>query len=387
MFNGFGLCQANPKTLSDTEVVGMAEQIERGGEPHGPHFYEYTYTYDQFTVFFYGSHVYIGGKEFPIGQSVVDVMNLDESVLDEIERRAKAFVPTARNLLTEKTDSAAALAQEKLNAVWDIIFSLPVYRDLKMDEECNYHTLQRLKADPAKWAEVQDPASEGYAMYQGMMIELVCFAERLRELRQFIAIMEKNCLEPLKRRSRETYAEAYSHFYAKVLSAGAQIFGNKFETGIPMKISFVPMFHPTEEGKIFIAEKAEFHSLMNFLQTEFYRGLVLGNAPRRCHNCGKYFLLTNGYNTCYCNNIAPGETERTCRKVGAHKKESMGKENRTPTQKEYDRTYNRLKVRKQRGKISTDEWNVAVAKAQELVAQSERGELTDEELRERLGRL
>ena len=119
----------------------MAEQIGCGGEPH---FYEYTYTYDQFTVFFYGSHVYIGGKEFPIGQCVVDVMNLDESVLDEIEQRAKAFVPAARNLLTEKTDSAVALAQEKLNAVWNIIFSLPVYRDLKMDEECNYHTLQRL---------------------------------------------------------------------------------------------------------------------------------------------------------------------------------------------------------------------------------------------------
>lgn len=97
----------------------MAEQIERGGEPY---FYEYTYTYDQFTVFFYGDHVFIGRKEFPIGQCVVDVMNLDESVLDEIEGRAKAFVPAARNLLTEKTDSAAALAQEKLNAVWELIF-------------------------------------------------------------------------------------------------------------------------------------------------------------------------------------------------------------------------------------------------------------------------
>ena len=36
-----------------------------------------TYTYDQFTVFFYGDHVYISGKEFPIGQCVVDMMNLN----------------------------------------------------------------------------------------------------------------------------------------------------------------------------------------------------------------------------------------------------------------------------------------------------------------------
>ncbi len=138
---------------------------------------------------------------------------------------------------------------------------------------------------------------------------------------------------------------------------------------------------------MFIAERATFNSLTDFLRTEFYRGLAKGNAPRCCHNCGRYFLLTAGYNTCYCNNIAPGETKRTCRKVGAHRKEAQGKENRTPAQKEYDRTYNRLKVRKQRGKISADEWNAAVAKAQELVAQSERGELTDEMLKQRLEEL
>ena len=86
---------------------------------------------------------------------------------------------------------------------------------------------------------------------------------------------------------------------------------------------------------------------------------------------------------CYCNNVAPGELERTCRKVGAHRKEARGKQNRTPARKEYDRTYNRLKVRKQRGKISVDEWNAAVTKAQELLERSERGELTDEELKRR----
>jgi len=109
----------------------------------------------------------------------------------------------------------------------------------------------------------------------------------------------------------------------------------------------------------------------------------IGNAPRRCHNCGRYFLLTAGYNTCYCNNIAPGEIERTCRKVGAYRKEARGKENRTPAQKEYERTYNRLKTRKQRGKISVDEWNVAVARAQAVLDLAERGELTDEETRKR----
>ena len=115
----------------------------------------------------------------------------------------------ARALLTEKPDSAAALTQERLNAVWELIFALPVYRDLKMDEPCNYHMFQQLMADEEKWAQVQDPISEGYAWYQEMLIELVCFAERLCGLRQLIAMMTEKCLELLKRRNNSAYAEVY----------------------------------------------------------------------------------------------------------------------------------------------------------------------------------
>ena len=347
----------------------------------------YTYTYDQFTAFFYGSHVFIGGKEYPIGQCCVDIVNLDEAVLNEISQRVNVFIPAAQALLKERTDSAAALAQEKLNAVWDVIFSLPVYRDLKMDEECNYHTFQRLMADKEKWTQVQNPISEGYAMYQGMMAGLLCFVDDLQGFRQQIAGMVERYLEPLERRNSDAYADAYSRFYADMICVGAQLFGEDFGQSFPMQIDFVPMMYPDEENRFFIAEKAAFNSLTDFLRTEFYRGLAKGNAPRCCHNCGRYFLLTKGYDTCYCNNIAPGETSRTCRKVGAHRKETQGKANRSPAQIEYDRTYNRLKVRKQRKKIRTDEWNAAVAKAQELVAHSERGELTDEELKQKLEEL
>lgn len=41
----------------------------------------------------------------------------------------------------------------------------------------------------------------------------------------------------------------------------------------------------------------------------------------RRKDCGRYFLLTSGHNTRYRNNIASGEINRTCRKMGAHRKE------------------------------------------------------------------
>lgn len=140
-------------------------------------------------------------------------------------------------------------------------------------------------------------------------------------------------------------------------------------------------------GQVVLGEVLRFNDLVSFIKTDFYRGLMHGNAPRKCQNCGKFFLLTNGYKTCYCNNIAPGETERTCRKVGAHIKEAKKKASETPAQQEYRKAYNRLKMRKARGKISIEEWNAAVAEAEELREQAERGELSELELRERLEKL
>lgn len=83
--------------------------------------------------------------------------------------------------------------------------------------------------------------------------------------------------------------------------------------------------------------------------------------------------MDSGYNAIYCNNIAPGETDRTCRKVGAHRKEAQGKENRSP----------RLKQKKLRKKISVNEWNAAVAEAVRILELSESGQLTDDEMRAR----
>lgn len=71
------------------------------------------------------------------------------------------------------------------------------------------------------------------------------------------------------------------------------------------------------------------------------------------------------------------------RKVGAHRKEAQGKSNRSPACVEYGRTYNRLKQRRVRGKIGVDEWNAAIAKAMRVLEQTERGELTDDEMKER----
>nr|WP_325204517.1 DUF6076 domain-containing protein [uncultured Oscillibacter sp.] len=340
-------------------------------------------TFDRFSVFFTGDIVFLDGATFPLGQLTADVLNLDSEILTEIDRRVNHFMSTVWVLLQEKTDSAARSAQERLNAVWDLIFNLPVYRSLRLDTETARSLFPDLLSDRIKWSEVLNIDSEGHRMFEDFLSGLEYFSESLRNFRGQLDGMLELYFESLSRRSSEAYAEAYAAYFTDTIAAGEPFFPEQeFNQSFPAQLCFVPMAHPTGAGKVLLAEKVEFRYLSHFLYTDFYRGLMAGNAPRRCHNCGRYFLLTARYNTCYCNNIAPGETERTCRKVGAHKKASHPT-GLSPAGVEYRKVYNRLKARKQRGKISRDEWNATLAQVQEVLDLAEQGKLSDEEMRKR----
>ena len=76
-------------------------------------------------------------------------------------------------------------------------------------------------------------------------------------------------------------------------------------------------FHPIEGGTGVMAERYVFSSLRDFLYVELGKAIAHGNAPRQCRLCGNWFLHEQGDRMMYCERIAPGETERTCREAGA----------------------------------------------------------------------
>ena len=286
----------------------------------------------------------------------------------------------------QDTEKSVLRAQKKLQDVWNLVSVLPVYRDLNIDwlhpVAQNAPLLEKL------WSRIRYLTVEGRAGVDENLRKLMGVNELLRTFQKQISLMLDGYFESLERRNSESYAMGVFQFYSDIMTAELLERGTcELDHSFPIKVQFVPMLSPVGEDKVILAERTRFSALLDFLEVEFFRGLSVGNVPRRCHNCGKYFLLTAGYNTCYCNNIAPGETERTCRKVGAHRKEARDRAGRTPAQIEYDRAYNRLKQRKNRKKITIDEWNVAVAKAQGLLERSERGELADEELKQQLDKL
>ena len=114
----------------------------------------FTYTYDQFTAFFHGDHVFAGGRDLPSGQYCVDIMNLDEETPTEIEQRALALLPPAQDLLKEKNGPRRSLrAGEAERGL--CLAGLPGAEDGRGMQLP--HLRARLMVDQEKWAQVLAP--------------------------------------------------------------------------------------------------------------------------------------------------------------------------------------------------------------------------------------
>lgn len=121
--------------------------------------------------------------------------------------------------------------------------------------------------------------------------------------------------------------------------------------------AFLPL-----QGSIVMTERYTFPTLRDFLYIELGRAILHGNAPRQCRLCGGWFLHKQGDRALYCERVAPGETEKTCREMGARmvfEKKIQDEE----TWKLYKRAYKKYYARFMKGNMSREEFNAWVEHA------------------------
>jgi hypothetical protein len=227
----------------------------------------------------------IEGVSYPLGQITTDILNLDEQVLQDTENRIAVFLSEARFFLEQQKDSAVFPMQEKQNTVWDVVFTLPFYRELPMDEHAARNLFLMLLSDREKWHETLTEGTEGNKMMCEFISRPEYFPESLRNFRGQVSGMLDLYFEQLLRRSGAAYAAAYSRYFRDMVSAGPLFFKEAdFEQSFSVQLKFTPLHHPSDIETPILGEELEFSALSHFLYTDFYRGLIVGNAPRRCHN-------------------------------------------------------------------------------------------------------
>ena len=346
----------------------------------------------EFTVHFWKDRVIVDGKNLPMGQISTDVLNLSEEQILALRFRANETYGLLHTQLYNpeiKKDLALVTAlQDKLNEYLDMILALPLFKHLDVDIKMTHNTLAVIfEETPDDFQRILQQGTLEFETFYGLLRKIFTLPDELISFRVYVTAMLDFYFERLKKRNEEYYAVGVYDFFSNrevqrdiaAVLPPAPVY--QFRQSRQALIEYTTMPNPDDVKKYIIAERMVFTSIAAFLHADFFKGLMNSNAPRRCHNCKRFFLLSNGYDTCYCNNIAPGEIEKTCRKIGAHKKQAS-KEGKTPVRQEYDKVYNRLKTRHARGKLSDAEWNAAVALALEYKDKAEAGQISDLELKE-----
>lgn len=341
---------------------------------------------DSFSADFTAAGVIVAGEEYPLGYFAAAALEVPRRLALDIDAAAREFAAEAQMFFAARDPSSAGIANEAFRRLWRLLRKLPLYDLLfrredapscfTSDEECR-----------AMWDGMMTQGTQAHDDYARWIAQLSRIGQDLSDFQRNTQWMLSAYFEDLPSCKRENYIDAYGRFKdelceAKLVDLDEELEAScdppvaSFRFDFPAHISFIP-YRDEKTGKPKMAERSTFDDLIAFFYLDLTRGIAVGNLPRRCKNCGHWFVAVGGYNTQYCDRPIPGQSGKSCRSVGAH--ETAKRKLREASAKEYARTYNRLKGRKQRGAISTDEWNRTVAVAEELRAAFQAGEIAESE--------
>lgn len=114
-----------------------------------------------------------------------------------------------------------------------------------------------------------------------------------------------------------------------------------------------------ENGDLILCEEIGFNDLGSFLYYDFFNEIKQNYVPNRCHNCGKYFLISGKWYYAYCDNPLRDEPDKTCRDVDSKRRYDEKCKN-DPVWQTYNRAYKAHYARYMKKKMTVaefEEWS------------------------------
>ena len=360
---------------------------------------------DGFSALFGDGSVVFPKRSLPLGAVTVDVLNLDDALLSKLHASALTLHNEVAAFLSDDYDAAQeAFANNALQDFFSLLTQFPVYRELEMNRMPSF---ELLRSFPDARERMRTKGTEEYMQTRTWLMHLQALVPTIRAFRQRAEKLLDEYFSDVTERTPSGYAKRLSEYFTHVgfeyLFASdaleqedltdeafermrkdyrTELERAYFPSHIPIAVAYRSLPHPKSDGDFLLAEEVFFRDVGTFLSLDLMRGFMVGHLPRRYAHCRRWFLLESGYDIRYCENPAPGEPDKTCRKVGAHRKEArLNSTNKI--REEYRRVSNRLKGQKFRGTLSVDDWNEYMRQAQDLRDDAMEGRLTVEELAER----
>lgn len=157
--------------------------------------------------------------------------------------------------------------------------------------------------------------------------------------------------EKKKGQRKLTPAERIYGSGMEALVSGVSLGADRELDASPVSVQYAMLNAEDDSLSAELVEKMYFDRLLDFVYVELMKGIQKRFIPKRCPNCGHWFLQRPGMTFTYCERVAPGESEKTCRDIGAAQSfQSKLRENEV--WRLYSRAYKKYFARVRKGTMS-----------------------------------
>ncbi len=329
--------------------------------PNNPNYDKPADSFFGFYFFVHKDRIFTTKCNLKVGEITTALLNLKIEDMEKIFDLTVSFAGFADNGMAIKNEQTMTDFVNFILEIESIAVTLPpyCYTDIDLVKE-------RQRAEKMKnldfYSRLYDVASEEYAEYMKYKKLFSGYGIGLYIMSCCISEVSDVYFSHVRKRDEDSYTAAWWAFNEySTLSQYLRAIVPYYEKAdinstMDVNIGVSGMINPDDKSKLIMTETCEFHNAHSVIQYDFFKAIQSGNAPFRCHNCGRFFLSTDSYKTFYCNEKSPENPNRTCRQIGAKNKHKEKAEN-NPIVQTYNKARNKYYQQKFRGNISDEEYD------------------------------
>ena len=295
------------------------------------------------------------------GSIALDVLNIPESVLEELLELTDPMMQLVDFLNKNRNPDNSTLAM-MLTASKNAFRVVDLLRDVPPFAGQDFTWLDGKLPSIFSAAAVKKAYRQRKKEMGEVFIPSLCLVAQLgfgiRDFRKALIPLVEALDDEDVSRNPAGFAQQFDNFFS----------ADENKQDYWMSITNVSVeYLPGEKG---LTRRMHYASFPSMFRSNLYEALAVGDAPKRCPICKRFFLTTNARRQKYCTGYAPEEYGGlTCVQVGNR----MGREEREkaancPAIVQYHQAVNAIDKRVERGTLERDIAAKAKAHAKELVA-------------------
>lgn len=300
------------------------------------------------------------------GNIALDILNIPDYVLEKLLELTEPMMQLVEFLNKNKNPDSSTLAM-MLTASKNVFRVVDLLRDVPPFFGQDFTWLDSKLPQIFSTEAVKKAYRQRKAKFGEVFIPALCLVAQLgfgiRDFRQALIPLVESLDDDDVSRNPTGFAKQFDAFFS----------ADENKQDYWMSITNVSVeYIPGDKG---LVRRMHYASFPSMFRSNLYEALAVGNAPKRCPICNKFFLTTNARRQKYCTGYAPEEYGGlTCVQVGNR----MGREEREkaanrPAIVQYHQAVNALDKRVERGTLERETAARAKARAKELVS----GAITD----------